>query len=312
MNYLKNFMTIKNKKLITHNGSFHADDIFATATLSILLEKNRKIFEIIRTRDPKIVETGDYVYDIGGVYNEDKNRFDHHQKGGAGKRENGIEYSSFGLVWKKFGDEITGSSEIAKRVDERLVQIIDAKDNGINISNSIISNVINYEINDIISAFHPSYKEVNPDFDVEFLEILIFAKKLLLKEIEKAQDQESIHKYILNILDKKNSESKILILDEYIPRVEIEIELINYPNILFVVVPGIKEALMWKILALRKDMNYFECRKNLPATWAGLKDKELQKITGVADAEFCHRALFMAVAKSKEGAIKLVQIAVES
>lgn len=41
----------KKKILITHNGAFHADDLFAAATLSILNDGNVKI---IRTRDPKV------------------------------------------------------------------------------------------------------------------------------------------------------------------------------------------------------------------------------------------------------------------
>ena len=74
------------KTLITHNGSFHTDDIFACATLSLMLEKKGEKFEIIRTRDEEIIKTGDYVFDVGGVYDEEGNRFDHHQKGGAGVR----------------------------------------------------------------------------------------------------------------------------------------------------------------------------------------------------------------------------------
>lgn len=40
-------METKNKttKLITHNGSFHTDDIFAVATLSLMLEKKVKILK---------------------------------------------------------------------------------------------------------------------------------------------------------------------------------------------------------------------------------------------------------------------------
>ena len=112
-------MMMKNKKLITHDGSFHADDLFACATLSVLLEKKGEAFEIIRTRDGDIIRNGDYVFDVGGIYDPENNRLDHHQKGGAGKRENGIEYSSFGLVWKKFGEEICNSKEIAKIVDNQ-------------------------------------------------------------------------------------------------------------------------------------------------------------------------------------------------
>ena len=56
----------------------------------------------------------------------------------------------------------------------------------------------------------------------------------------------------------------------------------------------------------------FKNRKDLPKSWAGLVDEELQKISGVPDAMFCHRGLFVANAKSREGAIKLAQIAVQS
>ena len=121
------------KKLITHNGSFHADDIFACATLSLVLEKEGQEFEVIRTRDEETIKNGDYVFDVGGIYNPKINRFDHHQKSGAGKRENGIEYSSFGLVWKKFGKELTGSEKIAELIDKHLVSSIDAHDNGLDL-----------------------------------------------------------------------------------------------------------------------------------------------------------------------------------
>ena len=84
------------KKIITHSGSFHTDDIFACAALSILLEDDDMPLEIIRTRDQEVIKSLDkeegYVVDVGGVYNEEENKFDHHQPGGAGKRPNGIEY----------------------------------------------------------------------------------------------------------------------------------------------------------------------------------------------------------------------------
>jgi uncharacterized UPF0160 family protein len=40
--------------------------------------------------------------------------------------------------------------------------------------------------------------------------------------------------------------------------------------------------------------------------------KDLQKVTGISDATFCHRSLFYAVAKSKKGAIKLVELAIKN
>ena len=43
------------------------------------------------------MDSADIVIDVGGQYDPDAGRFDHHQRGGAGERENGIPYSSFGL-----------------------------------------------------------------------------------------------------------------------------------------------------------------------------------------------------------------------
>src|SRR3989338_5804368 len=111
------------KKLVTHNGSFHADDIFSAAALSLLLEKAGEAYEITRTRTPEIIDDADYVFDVGGIYDEKNNKFDHHQTGGAGKRESissgpEIEYSSFGLVWKKFGLELCGEKKSADLVDK--------------------------------------------------------------------------------------------------------------------------------------------------------------------------------------------------
>jgi len=63
---------------------------------------------------------------------------------------------------------------------------------------------------------------------------------------------------------------------------------------------------------MRLNPNSFENRKDFPNTWAGLRDEEFQKVSGVSDAVFCHRGLFLIGAKSKEGAIKLAQIALTS
>lgn len=299
-------MMKKNKKLITHEGSFHADDIFAAATILILLENKNEAFEIIRTRDEEIIKTGDYVFDVGGTYDAGINRFDHHQTGGAGQRENGIEYSSFGLVWKKFGEEICGKEEVRDFIDKMLVEQIDAIDNGINVFKPITTHIFNYDISAVIASFLPAWGEKDsPEF---FNNAVKFAKRVLEKEIKQIKSLFEV-KYLINQAYKKSKNKKLLILDTDIPRYLINIAINEYKNLFFIVFPDKKN---WKVFAVRKKAGTFENKKNLPKPWAGLRDEELQKITGVADAVFCHRALFMVVAKSKEGAIKLAQIAVES
>src|SRR5438045_63101 len=112
---MRNIMN-KTIKLVTHDGSFHTDDVFAAATLILHLEKTNSGWEIIRTRDEEIIKNADYVFDVGGVDDKEKNRFDHHQVGGAGERFHGIPYASFGLVWKKFGEEVCGSQKVAQTI----------------------------------------------------------------------------------------------------------------------------------------------------------------------------------------------------
>jgi uncharacterized UPF0160 family protein len=138
---------------------------------------------------------------------------------------------------------------------------------------------------------------------------LVWAKEILQREIKKANDQIKITRIIQDFY-KKSKDKRLVIIDKpKVSRSEIWDALQDFPEPLFVVYGDYEN---WSIVAMRKEKNIFRNRKDFPKAWAGLRDKELQKISGVSDAVFCHRGLFLAVAKSKEGAIKLAQIAVES
>ena len=113
--------------VVTHNGNFHADDVFSIAVLKHVYPS----FNLVRTRDKALMDSADIVIDVGGQYDPDAGRFDHHQRGGAGERENGIPYSSFGLVWQKYGLALCDNNQaVADRVDAGLVSTIDAIDCG--------------------------------------------------------------------------------------------------------------------------------------------------------------------------------------
>ena len=195
MKFLKDLFTAitgifrRNKLIVTHSGNFHADDVFAAATLLLLF--NNKV-RIIRTRDPEIIEKGDFVFDVGGVYDPELNRFDHHQTGGAGGRENGIPYASFGLVWKKFGIEICGSKETALYIDRELAEPIDAIDNGVEISKPFFSDVYPFTVTDVLDAFLPLPGDYSQSIDEIFLDVMNLAKRILIKEIEKEKKRQEI------------------------------------------------------------------------------------------------------------------------
>jgi uncharacterized UPF0160 family protein len=299
------------KKLITHDGSFHADDVFACATLCLILEKNNEQPEIIRTRDEKIIKDGDYVFDVGGIYDKNTNRFDHHQIGGAGRRmvsegDIAIEYASLGLVWEKFGTVLTGENKITEILDKRLAAPIDAFDNGLDLVENKYD-ITPYYLQHFILSMRPTWREEGLSKDEMFLKCMEIAKEILKREIIQAQDALLAEKMIHSIY-KDTKDKRIIVLDKDYPY---EYILNDFPEPLFVIYPRSADS-FWGVRAVKKTLKTFINRKNFPKLWAGLRDEELVNVTGVPDAVFCHRGLFLAVAKTKEGAIKLAQIAVES
>ena len=296
--------------IVTHSGSFHTDDVFAVAAITLFLKDTP--YKVIRTRDMEIIENGDFVVDVGNIYNSDKDRFDHHQQeGGAGKRDNGIPYSSFGLVWKKYGEELCGSKEVANSIERRLVFPIDASDNGMETYIKSSENLTPYTIHNIIEDFYPTWKEEESgqDFDTAFVEVLKVAQKILLREIQKASDKKDGEVFVKKAYDEAE-DKKIIVIDGRYPW---ETILLHCPEPLYVVSPDSQGNDCWKIKAIREDPEAsFKNRKDLPKSWAGKRDEELAEVTGVNDAIFCHNKLFIAVAGSKEGAITLAKMAVDN
>lgn len=301
----------KKKVIVAHNGSFHADDIFACATLMLYLDSHNQPYKVIRSRNDTHIKNADYVIDVGGVYDKTTNRFDHHQPGGAGKRDNGIPYASFGLVWEKFGLELSkGNETIMQDIDRRIAQPIDAIDNGISISMPSELGLCDYGIYGIIGAYQNTWKESGKE-DMQadnFLYLVNFFKPLLAREIDRSLHRLEMIDRIQEIYD--TAENKVILEIPYHVSVSALVQVLHkHKEVIYIVC---RSNSNWKALAMRKEACSFENRKSLPSSWAGKRGKELAEITGVPDALFCHNAVWMAVAGSKEGAWKLAELALEA
>lgn len=300
----------KKHTIITHNGTFHADDIFACATLSLYLKNNVKI---IRTRDEKIIESGDYVVDVGGVYDPSTNRFDHHQKGGAGERENGIPYAAFGLVWKNFGKELCGGdARVQNLIEKKIVCHIDCVDNGVDFFNLKFKDAFAYAGDQNFLIFTPTWDEENKDNDKIFLEQVAKAKEILLRQIVVAQSD--IKGVSLIKEGYENSKDKrLVILSRNFPRYLYQKTLSVLDEPVYMIMPSDHHT-HWKVEAVVKNPDTLESRKPFPESWRGRLngDKELQKLSGVDDVIFCHKGGFLVTIKSKEGAIAIAKKALES
>jgi len=304
------------KKIITHNGSFHADDVFSVATVKMWLEKTspKKIFgknkiKVIRTRDPKIIATGDIVVDIGGEYDPVKKIFDHHQIGGAGKRNNGIPYAAFGLVWKKYGNDLCGSQIVTNDLDTRIVQPIDATDNAVNLCQLVYPNVQPYFLSSLIGVYNfVSKKNKGESLDSNFLQAVAFAEDIIKREIEMSLLGLEKKQYVEEAYQKAE-DKRIVILDKDVCFNSWGFVLSGHPEPLFVVKPD-RGSENWRVKTVRGSLSSFESRKDLPQKWAGKAGKELTEETGVEGSIFCHNKRFVIVADTKEGAIQLARLAV--
>ena len=69
------------KVAVTHDGLFHADDVFAAVVVRRMFPRVR----IMRTRHPDHLAAADLRFDVGGK-SDGATDFDHHQPGGAGVR----------------------------------------------------------------------------------------------------------------------------------------------------------------------------------------------------------------------------------
>lgn len=299
-------MESKKYKLVTHNGRFHADDIFACAVLQILLDAENAEYEIIRTRDTNIISGGDFVFDVGGEYDPARKRFDHHQEGRAGARENGVYYSSLGLIWKEYGSKIAGSKEAADLIEHSLVESIDAGDNGIETYQSIEGRPLPILIQSVFSNFMPTWKEeVGMTYD-SFITLAGWAKEIMLREIKNAQDLLEASKAMDEIYTT-TPDKRLLILDKRYPW---EMLTLKYPEPLYVIVQPAGGD--WKLEAVFVKEGTFERRAYLPEAWAGKIGEEMGKASGVSDAIFCHNGRQLAIAKSKEGVLALAKLALEA
>lgn len=293
----------KKIKVCVHDGNFHADDIFAVATLYMVYKGGIKI---IRSRDEKDWDRCDFVVDVGHVYDPEINRYDHHQVEGAGVRENGVPYASFGLIWKHFGDKLVSSSEIKEDIDKSFVQQIDASDVGL-----VDFRVEEYDwnmwtVNKLFKLFNSKGDEPRSISGTRFKPLVLVAVKIIDRLIMSKEQQ---HKDWIKAEEAYNNaeDKRIIILEKGMAWAHV---LVEKPEPIYVIFPVDDEA-EYMIQAVSEKEDSFVSRKLLPESWRGKADEVLQEVSGIEDAIFCHRTGHLMKTKTLEGAIETVRKALE-
>ena len=285
-------------QVATHDGSFHADEVFAIAALGLLPEE----LEVVRTRDRDLLAEADLRIDVGFRYEPDAGDFDHHQRDFDLARSNGVGYASFGLIWLEFGPQICGGDkEVADAVEVSLVQAVDANDTGQQITQSLIEGVRPLTVNAVIGGFNARWDE---DLSAEeerarFDAAVELARGIVEREIGFAAAGHRAAQIVRDAIAAA-ADPRIVILPDNVPWKQVVVT--EAPDAVFVIYP---KRQGYGVETVPAELGTFENRRDLPAEWAGLENADLAKVTGVEDALFCHSKRFLAVARSLEGAEQL-------
>lgn len=302
------------QRLITHSGSFHADDVMATVVLRGLFPQAA----VTRTRDPAILTTttgADIVYDVGFEYDAARRRYDHHQPGHP-LRDDGTPYSSFGLVWLHHGADFLrsrypGESDELLRavwgnIDRRFVIDIDRSDNGYTPPGTVASSS-ETTLSLLVEDFVSPWDDPSQDNDARFLEAVSLFGEVFGKRVGRALSMARAEAAVLEAF--RNAEDpRIVVIPDYMP-VGSVIRKHGFDEALYTIERS--RSGDWFVTCVRPDGDPFGQRKPLPLEWAGLRDGDLAAVTGVEDAVFCHVKRFTCATRSRETALKLARLAVD-
>lgn len=260
------------KRAITHGGNFHADDVFSTALMKILIP-DIEVSRVIAV--PEDIEEDTIVYDIGG------GKFDHHQVGSELRPDDrnfssdDTPYAAFGLLWREFGHELVDEKGW-ESIDESLVFPIDSHDNGVNMTNSLSI---------LVKHMNPAWnstKTLQECFD----EAVDWAKDILEREIYYCN---SAAEAVTIIETSRIPDDPLLVLDRFAPWQETAktygIRVCVYPS----------QRGGWCLQSIDS------AEYPLPEEWVEHLPEGMT---------FCHKNRFLAATKTKEDAINYAREAI--
>jgi uncharacterized UPF0160 family protein len=271
----------------THDGTFHADEVTACALLQLfhLIDEDK----IIRSRSLEELASCEYVCDVGGVFDPQIKRFDHHQVDYKGS------LSSAGMVLEYLRMQEIITQKEFDFLNNSLVRGVDAHDNGKDMQ---IVGVCTFS--QVISNFTPiHYDTDNETQNKAFFEAKQFALGHLTRLLERFRYTHSCRDIVEHAMTEFRD---CLVFDKAIPWMDIFFELHGERHpARFVIMPSGK---CWKLRGIPPNADEkMKVRQMLPEEWAGLLEEDLKRASGISGAVFCHKGRFISVWQTKEDAL---------
>jgi len=316
----------------THSGTFQADEAMGCFLLRQLPEyRNSKV---VRSRDPKVLETLDIVIDVGGIYDHAKRRYDHHQRGYDERFDDGKEgtegrctkLSASGLVYRHYGKDVIkafypGLSPehldfVYVKLYDTLLEALDAVDTGVEMAPELLYRDTT-GLSSRVGRLNPRWNEVDaPNPDERFMEASRICGEDFLSVLTKIVEsdlpaQEFVEKAVLSRHEVDPSGEIISLHSGGLPwkgyLYELEKKHGVDPLIKFVLYTD--QAGMWRVQAVTVEGKAFENRLGLPEEWRGVRDEDLESLSKIKGARFVHAAGFIGGNDTYEGALEMARVA---
>lgn len=335
------------KVIATHSGTFQADE-----ALGVWLLRNTPTYynsPVVRTRDPDIYNSADIVIDVGGTYNHDEKKYDHHQRDYNERFEPKVELlmggqtdeiprctklSASGLVYRHYGRDVimsiypTLSSEdlekVYIKVYNQFMETIDAIDTGVEMLPSDVQMVYrdNTGLSSRISRLNARWNENNSgdEQDKRFEKAVAACgddfTSIVTKIVESDLPARAIvEKAFLNRKEIDSSGEIVCLESGGLPwkghLYNLEKEYNSDDDSLVKYVLYTDQSGMWRIQAVTVENQAFENRLSLPEEWRGVRDEDLTKVAGIQGCRFCHAAGFIGGNDTFEGVLEMAKIALK-
>ena len=303
---------------------------------------------LVRTRDPAVLSTCHTVVDVGGEYHAAQNRYDHHQRTfNTTFPSRPTKLSSAGLVYLHFGKPIIalhtgldeGSDEVNvlwKKLYEDFIEALDAHDNGISVYDPSETKGIHKRFYDGGIGLGSLVGDLNANFDEEdgvtpeqaqeaednrFLKASSLMGESFLRKLKYYHRawlpaRTLVHE-TYNSRKQYDAKGRLMVFPRGCPWKDhlytIESEKPDEEKVLYVLYPESEhEGAKWRIQAVSISIDSFESRKALPEAWRGVRDDQLNEVSGIPGSIFAHASGFIGGNKTKDGALEMARKSIEA
>ncbi|XP_058029153.1 MYG1 exonuclease isoform X1 [Ahaetulla prasina] len=320
----------RHPRIGTHGGTFHCDEALACFLLKLL--PSYQDAEIIRTRDPQLLSSCDVVVDVGGEYDPQKHRYDHHQRSFNESMHSlkpdkpwQTKLSSAGLVYVHFGSQILANKLSLKEEDpvvcllydklyENFIEEIDAIDNGISQWDEEPRYAMTTNVSSRVGYLNPRWNDKDQDTEAGFQKAMMLVGHEFLDRLDYYHHSwhpaRSLVEDAIQQRFEVDPSGEILILaqggcpwKEHLLQLEQTMD-VKKP-LKFVLYTDLSGQ--WRVQCVPVGPRTFQSRLPLLEEWRGVRDEDLSQVSGIPDCIFVHSSGFIGGNRTKEGALEMAR-----